>query len=64
MLTCGDLELPERRDAVCPPWIHINRNKGERLWAKLKERNAVTARHETLDTSLWESRALQLYAIG
>ena len=29
-----------------PDWIHIHRNKIERLWAKLKEWRAIATRYE------------------
>jgi transposase len=31
---------------ACPAWIYVNRNRAERLWARLKERRAVATRHE------------------
>ena len=38
----------KRREApvACPPWIHVNRNRVERLWARLKEWRAVATRYE------------------
>jgi transposase len=38
----------KRREAAvaCPPWIHQNRNRVERLWARLKEWRAVATRYE------------------
>ena len=41
--------IPARRneaDAACPPWIHHNRNRVERLWARLKGWRAVATRYE------------------
>lgn len=39
---------PQRREApvACPEWIYHNRNKVERLWARLKEWRAVATRYE------------------
>src|SRR3954454_25257528 len=31
---------------ACPPWIYVNRNRVERLWARLKEWRAVATRYE------------------
>ena len=31
---------------ACPDWIHIHRNKIERLWAKLKKWRAIATRYE------------------
>jgi transposase len=38
----------KRREAAvaCPPWIYQNRNRVERLWARLKEWRAVATRYE------------------
>src|SRR3954463_14400118 len=38
----------KRREAAvaCPPWIYRNRNRVERLWARLKEWRAVATRYE------------------
>ncbi|RYF09342.1 MAG: hypothetical protein EOO77_24050 [Oxalobacteraceae bacterium] len=30
----------------CPSWIYVNRNRVERLWARLKEWRAVATRYE------------------
>ena len=41
--------IPARRDeapVACPEPIHNNRNRVERLWARLKEWRAVAARYE------------------
>ena len=41
--------IPARRneaDVACPPWIYHNRNRVERLWARLKEWRAVATRYE------------------
>ena len=41
--------IPTQRDeapVACPEWIYTNRNKVERLWAKLKEWRAVATRYE------------------
>ena len=35
----------------CPPWIYVNRNGVERLWARLKEWRAVATRYEKTGTS-------------
>jgi transposase len=35
----------------CPPWIYVNRNGVERLWARLKEWPAVATRYEKTGTS-------------
>jgi transposase len=39
---------PKRNQApvACPPWIYHNRNRVERLWARLKEWRAVATRYE------------------
>ena len=39
---------PLRHEApvACPSWIYNNRNRVERLWAKLKEWRAVATRYE------------------
>ena len=39
---------PKRSEApvACPPWIYRNRNRVERLWARLKEWRAVATRYE------------------
>jgi transposase len=39
---------PRRHEApvACPDWIYTNRNKVERLWARLKEWRAVATRYE------------------
>lgn len=44
---------PRRHEAsvACPPWIYNNRNRVERLWARLKEWRAVATRHEKTATS-------------
>jgi transposase len=31
---------------ACPAWIYNNRNRVERLWARLKEWRAVATRYE------------------
>jgi len=31
---------------ACPDWIYINRNRVERLWARLKKWRAVATRYE------------------
>ncbi|HZX92975.1 MAG TPA: transposase, partial [Myxococcales bacterium] len=41
--------IPAKRneaDIACPPWIYHNRNRVERLWARLKEWRAVATRYE------------------
>ena len=41
--------IPPRRNeapVACPEWIYNNRNKVERLWARLKEWRAVATRYE------------------
>jgi transposase len=39
---------PQRHEApiACPSWIYSNRNRVERLWARLKEWRAVATRYE------------------
>jgi transposase len=39
---------PQRHEApvACPDWIYINRNRVERLRARLKEWRAVATRYE------------------
>ena len=39
---------PKRNEApvACPDWIYNNRNRVERLWARLKEWRAVATRYE------------------
>lgn len=39
---------PQRHEApvACPGWIYVNRNRVERLWARLKEWRAVATRYE------------------
>ena len=39
---------PKRHEApvACPAWIYVNRNRVERLWARLKEWRAVATRYE------------------
>jgi transposase len=43
----------KRREAAvaCPPWIYQNRNRVERLWARLKEWRAVATRYEKTASS-------------
>jgi transposase len=36
----------EKTSVECPPWIYTNRNRVERLWARLKEWRAVATRYE------------------
>ena len=45
--------LPQRHKApvACPDWIYHNRNKVERLWARLKEWKAVATRCEKTASS-------------
>jgi transposase len=41
--------IPPRRNeapVACPDWIYNNRNRVERLWARLKEWRAVATRYE------------------
>ena len=41
--------IPMRRDeapVACPVWIYNNRNRVERLWARLKEWRAIATRYE------------------
>ena len=44
---------PQRHEApvACPSWIYHNRNRVERLWARLKEWRAVATRYEKTATS-------------
>jgi transposase len=39
---------PQRHEApvACPAWIYNNRNRVERLWARLKEWRAMATRYE------------------
>ena len=39
---------PQRHEALvaCPAWIYVNRNRVERLWARLQEWRAVATRYE------------------
>ena len=41
--------IPAKRNeapVACPAWIYTNRNRVERLWARLKEWRAVATRYE------------------
>jgi transposase len=41
--------IPSKRDeapVACPPWIYVNRDRVERLWARLKEWRAAATRYE------------------
>ena len=41
--------IPSKRNeapVACPAWIYTNRNRVERLWARLKEWRAVATRYE------------------
>lgn len=44
---------PQRHEArvACPEWVHNNRTRVERLWARLKEWRAVATRYEKTATS-------------
>jgi transposase len=44
---------PKRNEApvTCPDWIYNNRNRVERLWARLKEWRAVATRYEKTASS-------------
>src|SRR5215203_4874119 len=44
---------PQRHEApvACPDWIYANRNRVERLWARLKEWRAVATRYEKTASS-------------
>ena len=44
---------PQRHEApvACPAWIYANRNRVERLWARLKEWRAVATRYEKTASS-------------
>jgi transposase len=44
---------PKRNEAAvaCPAWIYVNRNRVERLWARLKEWRAVATRYEKTKAS-------------
>ncbi len=40
--------IPAKRNedpVACPPWVYNNRNRVERLWARLKEWRAVATRY-------------------
>ena len=46
--------IPTRRSeaaVACPAWIYVNRNRVERLWARLKEWRAVATRYEKTKAS-------------
>ncbi len=46
--------IPSKRNEEqvrCPEWIYHNRNRVERLWARLKEWRAVATRYEKTATS-------------
>ena len=46
--------IPPRRDEApvsCPAWIYTNRNRVERLWARLKEWRAVATRYKKTASS-------------
>ena len=50
----GSASIPAKRTeapVACPPWIYHNRNRVERLWARLKEWRAVATRYEKTATS-------------
>ena len=41
--------IPPKRNeeqVACPAWVYANRNRVERLWARLKEWRAVATRYE------------------
>ena len=44
---------PKSNEAAvaCPSWIYVNRNRVERLWARLKEWRAVATRYEKTKAS-------------
>jgi transposase len=44
---------PQRHEApvACPSWIYTNRNRVDRLWARLKEWRAVATRYEKTKAS-------------
>ena len=47
--------IPPRRPkapVACPDWISANRNRVERLWARLKQWRAVATRYETTAPSV------------
>ena len=46
--------IPTRRNeaaVACPDWIHVNRERVERLWGRLKEGRAVATRYEKTASS-------------
>ncbi|MBI0537257.1 transposase [Roseomonas sp. KE2513] len=50
----GSASSPRRRNeapVVCPDWLYNNRNRVERLWARLKEWRAVATRYEKTASS-------------
>ncbi len=52
---------PQRHEApvACPEWIYANRNRVERLWARLKEWRAVATAHPLRkDRRILHGRAL------
>jgi transposase len=53
--------IPTKRNeepVACPEWICTNRNRVERLWARLKEWRAVATRHEKTASSFASVLAL------
>ena len=53
--------IPTRRSeaaVACPAWIYVNRNRVERLWARLKEWRAVATRYEKTKASFLGVRCL------
>ena len=49
---------------ACPAWIYNNRNRVERLWARLKEWRAVATRYEKTAASSSVSSASPRHSIG
>ena len=59
--------IPTRRSeaaVACPAWIYGNRNRVERLWARLKEWRAVATRYEKTKASFLGVRCLPPPQIG
>lgn len=57
--------IPARRcdpPVACPDWIYLNRNRVQRLWARLKEWRAIATRYEKTASSFLA--ILQIAAAG
>ena len=49
--SCRPSDRSGRGIAAFPAWIYHNRNRVERLWARLKEWRAIVTRYEKTETS-------------